>query len=77
MKAKSLCVNLSVSFVAVCLTILVCEVVFRALLFSSPSLMKSFRRPGLYADAQSSDDYWKLRVLFGEAPATRNDPMLG
>jgi len=39
--------------------------------------MKEWRDPLLYADGDSSDDYWLLRVRFGAPPAPRSDPLLG
>ncbi len=74
---KNLIINLTVSVLAVCLTLVGGELVFRALLFHGPAFMKPLESPGLYAESDSSDTYWKLWVAFGGTPAVRNDPLLG
>jgi hypothetical protein len=55
---------LILSFVAVALTGGVAELGFRVLLFSRLSWMETLRKAELYADPRS-DDYWKLRQIFG------------
>lgn len=75
MKKRS--IYLTLSFVAICLSLVSAELAFRALLFHGPAFMKPLRSPGLYANGQSSDDYWKLRSRFGQPAAVCNDPLLG
>ncbi len=74
---KDTLVNLMVGVVAACLTLVAAELVYRALLFHGPTYLENLRDPGLYAQSDSNDDYWKLRVAFGGTPARRNDPLLG
>ena len=42
--------------------VLILELCFRQYLFSSLSNGSPLKRPGLYADPQSEDDYWVLRI---------------
>lgn len=74
---KNKLVNLIIGIIALGLTLVFAELVYRALLFHGPSCLENLRDPGLYAEGDSNDDYWKLRVAFGGTPARRNDPLLG
>jgi hypothetical protein len=55
------------------------EGIFRALLFSKVGFMEKFRKPELYFDHDSEDNYWKLFSLFdgGLKPPTNPHPLLG
>ena len=59
-----------VAFVAtsilVGVTVLICEVGFRTLLFSQVAFMERFREPNLYTDYFSDDDWWKLYYAFNK-----------
>ncbi|MGA2937813.1 MAG: hypothetical protein ABSF52_12015 [Syntrophobacteraceae bacterium] len=74
---NSIVFKIAIPLITILATIAGAEVIFRSLLFNCPSLMDRWRRPGLYADAESDDNYWKLRVFFGASPAKRDDPLLG
>ncbi len=50
------------------------EIVFRALLFGKAPFMERFRKPELYADASSDDDYWKLLYRFGGQHLAPKEP---
>ncbi|CAI4032560.1 hypothetical protein DNFV4_02990 [Nitrospira tepida] len=60
-------------------TMVVCEVIFRVLLFSGADFMQRFRNPDLYGAWDSDDDYWKLYYLFGGRfkPPEHPHPRLG
>lgn len=73
-----------VAFVAtsilVGVTVLVCEVGFRTLLFSQVAFMERFREPNLYTDYFSDDDWWKLYYAFNRPAndtAQQPHPLLG
>src|SRR4051812_29457052 len=66
--------------VVMAVTILLCEVGFRLLLFSNVQSMERFRDPGLYADAFADDDWWRLYYAFNKPPndtAKHPHPLLG
>ncbi len=69
--------NVLVAVLAVTGSVAGLELVFRHLLFGNYAFMAPWRDPLLYADGDSSDDYWLLRVRFGAPPAPRNDRLLG
>lgn len=66
--------------IVVGVTILICEVGFRMLLFSDVAFMERFREPGLYTDYFSDDDWWKLYYAFNKPAndtAKQSHPLLG
>ena len=72
-----------VAFVAtgivVGVTVLICEVGFRTLLFSQVAFMEKFRVSGLYTD-YFSDDWWKFYYAFNKPvndTAKQPHPLLG
>jgi hypothetical protein len=73
-----------VAFVAtsilVGVTVLVCEMGFRTLLFSQVAFMDRFREPSLYADPLTDNDWWKLYHAFNKPTndtAKHSHPLLG
>ncbi len=61
-------------------TALICELGFRALLFSQVGFMERFQEPGLYTDYFSEDDWWKLYYAFHKPAndtAKHPHPLLG
>lgn len=61
-------------------TVLICEVGFRMLLFSQVAFMERFREPNLYTDYFSDDDWWKLYYAFNKPAndtAKHPHPLLG
>lgn len=76
-QGKRLAINIVVAVLAVAVTGILLELLFRHLLFGPYPFMEKWRKPHLYADNDCSDDYWLLRVRFGAPPARRNDPLLG
>jgi hypothetical protein len=70
---------LAITLPALILTAVASEAIFRALLFSKVGFMQKFRKPELYYDHDSEDNYWKLYYLFdgkGKPPANPH-PLLG
>jgi len=65
MKKKiQIVIKIIIPLISIATTALLCEVVFRVLLFSKAPFMERWRDPSLYADYYSDDDYWKLYYLF-------------
>lgn len=60
-------------------TLAICEIGFRVLLFSNVEFMKRFRSADLYSSYDSEDNYWKLYFLFGGEfrPPESPHPKLG
>ncbi|MGE3153632.1 MAG: hypothetical protein AB7G48_13555 [Nitrospiraceae bacterium] len=60
-------------------TAVVCEAIFRLLLFSEVGFMQRFRNPDLYGEWDSDDDCWKLYYFFGGRfkPPAQPHPQLG
>ena len=61
-------------------TALICELGFRALLFSQVAFMERFQEPSLYTDYFSEDDWWKLYYAFNKPAndtAKHPHPLLG
>jgi len=58
--------------IVVGVTVLICEVGFRTLLFSQVAFMERFREPGLYADYFSEDDWWKFYYAFNKQAGERH-----
>lgn len=71
--------NLILTLASIFLTLVLCEIGFRTLLFSDYAFMQRFRVPSLYADTLSDDDHWKLYYLFDGrfSPPARPHPLLG
>lgn len=63
-----------VPLVAFGVAVVVAELVFRALLFSSVPWMEKFRKPELYGDYFSDDAYWLLYERFGGEYDPPQDP---
>ena len=68
-------IPLAVSLVVGVLTFVFADLLFQKLLFSDLALMKPLRRPGLYADHNTSDNYWKLQRLFSCIGQTQTDSL--
>ncbi len=47
------------------MTFFVAEIVFRSLLFSDLSVIQKYRNESLYADWWRSEEWWKMRYVFG------------
>ena len=60
---KSLVATVAISLV-MGVTVLICELGFRTLLFSEVAFMERFREPGLYTDLFYEEDWWKLYHAF-------------
>ncbi len=62
-----------------CGVLLICELAFRVLIFSSLPFAEKFRDPSLYADYDGDDEYWLLRYHFDGhyKPPSKPHPVLG
>jgi hypothetical protein len=73
--------QLLVLFFICVVTLALCEVVFRTLLFSDSRIVEKFKKPELYFNYFTDDGFWVLNFLFGGPsgkPPTRNiHPLLG
>lgn len=76
---KKFIVNIGLVMLSVGITLVISEMSFRGLLFSSFGFMDKLRDPSLYASHYSSNDYWKLQYAFGSAerPPKNPHPLLG
>ncbi len=77
LKRKGILLNLILMLATVAVVFILLEVIYRALLFSEVEFMKHLRNPSLYADSDSSDEFWKLRFSLGGQPRELNDPLVG
>ena len=61
------------------LTAVASEAIFRALLFSKVGFMERFRKPEIYFNHDSEDNYWKLFYFFDGTlrPPANPHPLLG
>ena len=74
MRIKKLIVNFSLLIVSVGVCLVLCEFIYRALLFGDNPKFSSWRKPDLYADYFNDDDYWKLYHIFGGEYGPPKDP---
>ncbi len=77
LKRKGVLISLTLTLITMVVVFILSEVLFRALLFSEVKFMKHLRNPSLYADSDSSDEFWKLRVALGGQPRKLNDTLVG
>src|ERR1043166_40152 len=73
-RTKNLLINLTISIVITLLMLLLAEYLFRKAVLGDKPAFARWREPGLYADANSEDDFWILRTRFGQNPFSKSEP---
>jgi hypothetical protein len=63
-KTKLILLSIVFSILLVLLAFFIVELIFKSLLFSDWGALNSFRKPFLYADWYSDNDYWKLQYIW-------------
>ncbi|MDN5200032.1 hypothetical protein QQ008_01635 [Fulvivirgaceae bacterium BMA10] len=74
MKLGAFFKNSVLIILSITIGLVLAEYVYRAILFGGSTQFKNLRKPGLYADHFSEDDYWKLYNIFETGYAAPAQP---